>query len=84
VVASVYFVVLCRRSEGLQMTMPDRRWWNLAAAALAITVAGELAILRTDFHGFLALALTGLPAFAALAVFAAGVRRVRGVSLASS
>ena len=61
-VASVYFVSLCRRKEGLPTIRPERSWWLLAVAAAALTVAGELAIVYMDIHGFLALVLTGIPA----------------------
>lgn len=74
-VASIYFVSLCRRQERLHIELPDRRWWVLAATAIALTVAGELAILSTGFHGFLALALTGVPALVGWAIIAGGLRR---------
>jgi O-antigen/teichoic acid export membrane protein len=72
-IASLYFVVLCRRAEQLQVILPQRRWWCFAAVAVGVTVAGELAILQTGLHGFLALGLTGVPALVALAIFAAGL-----------
>jgi O-antigen/teichoic acid export membrane protein len=74
-VASVYFVFLCRGREGLPAVRPDRRLIVLAAAAVAVTVAGELAIVYTGFHGFLALALTGVPALAGWAIVAWGLRQ---------
>ena len=73
-VASVYFVRLCRREERLPMIMLNRGWWLLGAAA--VTAAGELAIVYTGFHGFLALALTGIPALAGWAIVAGAWRRV--------
>lgn len=81
VVASAYFVMLCRRHEQLQVVVPERRWWSLAAVAVGITVAGELAIAQTGLHGFFALSLTVLPGLVALAVFAAGLREVPRVRL---
>jgi O-antigen/teichoic acid export membrane protein len=75
-VASVYFVSLCRNKERLPALLPDRRWWLLAAAAAAVTVAGELAIVYTDFHGFLALALAGVPALVGWAIVAGGLGQV--------
>jgi hypothetical protein len=59
VAASLYFVVLCRRTERPEVLAPERRWWGLAAVAAGVTVAGELAIVETDIHGFLALPLAG-------------------------
>lgn len=84
VLASVYFVSLCRRSEGLPLLVPGPRWWRLAAAAAAVTVAGELAIVSTGLHGFLALGLTGLPALLALILFADGFRRAPAVRPATA
>jgi O-antigen/teichoic acid export membrane protein len=83
-VASVYFVYLCRGRERLPTVLPDRRWWLLAAAAVAVTVAGELAIVYTDFHGFLALALTGIPALVAWGIVAGGLRLVPGARPATA
>ncbi len=75
IVASMYFVLLCRRTEGLPGAVPQPRWWALAAVAATLTVAGELAIVRTGLHGFLPLALTALPPLVGLSVFAVGFRR---------
>jgi O-antigen/teichoic acid export membrane protein len=83
IVASIYFVALCHRTERLGIVLPSRHWWTLAAAAVGLTAAGELLIVYTGLHGFLALALTGLPALAGLALFATGYRRTPDVSLAS-
>lgn len=82
IVASVYFVALCRREEQLPVILPGRRWRELALAAVAITVAGELAVLQTNLHGFFALALSGVPALLALAVFATGLRKAPSVQVA--
>jgi O-antigen/teichoic acid export membrane protein len=84
IVASVYFVYLCRGEERLPAVLPDRRWWLLAAGAAALTVAGELAIVYTDFHGFAALALTGIPALVAWAIVAGGLRQVPGAKPATA
>jgi O-antigen/teichoic acid export membrane protein len=76
IAASLYFVALCRRSEQLGVVVPERRWWGLAALAGGLTAVGELAIVESDLHGFLALALAALPALFALAIWtlAAGER----------
>jgi hypothetical protein len=76
IVASVYYVSLCRRKEHLPTVLPDRRWWLLAAAATPLTVAGELAIVYTGLHGFLALALTGIPTLIGWATIASGLRQI--------
>lgn len=73
--ASVYFVVLCRRTEQLPVIVPERRWLGWVTAAGVITVLGELALLQTGLHGFFPLALTGLPVLLAWLVLATGVRR---------
>jgi O-antigen/teichoic acid export membrane protein len=73
-IASVYFVFLCRGKEGLPAVLPDRRWVLLAVAAVAVTVGGELAIISTGWHGFLALALAGIPALAGWAIVATRLR----------
>jgi O-antigen/teichoic acid export membrane protein len=83
VAASIYFVILCRRTEQLQVALPARRWWGLALVAAGMTVAGELAITFTDLHGFFALALTGVPALVALVAFASGLRQSARVRLAT-
>ncbi|HZA88856.1 MAG TPA: oligosaccharide flippase family protein [Solirubrobacterales bacterium] len=79
-VASVYFVVLCRNREGLPSIVPGRRLWLPAAAAVALTVAGELAIVYTGFHGFLALALAGVPALAGWAIVAMALQQAPGTT----
>jgi O-antigen/teichoic acid export membrane protein len=73
--ASVYFVALCRRTERLRVIVPGRRWWRFAVVAVGITVAGEIAVVQTGLHGFFPLALTGLPALVGLAIVAAGLRQ---------
>ena len=78
IVASVYFVSLCRREEQLATIALDKRWWLLAGVATAVTVGGELAILYTDLHGFGALLLTGVPALVGWAIVAGGLRQVPG------
>lgn len=74
VVASVYFVFLCREREGLRTIVPGRRWWLLGVAGAAATVAGELAVASTGLHGFGALALAALPPLVALSFYAMGLR----------
>jgi O-antigen/teichoic acid export membrane protein len=77
-VASVYFVGLCRRTESLPLILPAARWWWTIAVAVAVTVAGELLLLQTGAGGFLGLALSGIPALAGWALLAAGVREQLG------
>ena len=83
IVASVYFTALCRREEQLPTLLPNGRWVALVAAGVAVTVAGELAILSTGLHGFLALALTGIPALVAWAILAGGLRQIPGATPAT-
>jgi hypothetical protein len=73
-VASVYFVSLCRRQEGLPLMLPDPRWWAIAAAAVGITVVAQLAVLYSGVTGFAGLALSGLAALAGWAAVAVGSR----------
>jgi O-antigen/teichoic acid export membrane protein len=68
VLASVYFVGLCRRRERLPVILPDGRWWLVAAVAGCLTFAGELAVLRSGVHGFVGFALTAIPAAAGLGI----------------
>jgi hypothetical protein len=75
VVASVYFVGLCRRAEGLPVLLPPLRWWEFAAMASGITVVGELVIMDASVHGYFALALAALPALVGLLVCARGLGR---------
>jgi O-antigen/teichoic acid export membrane protein len=74
-IASVYFISLCRAREGLPIVRPDRRWLTIAAIAVVITIAGELAILQTGYHGFLALLLSGVPALLGWALIATRLRQ---------
>jgi O-antigen/teichoic acid export membrane protein len=78
VVASGYFVWLCRRSEGLPLLLPDRVWALYALLAGGLTVIGELAILRTDLHGFVGLLVSGLPPLVALGLLVRLERRRAG------
>jgi O-antigen/teichoic acid export membrane protein len=80
-IASLYFVVLCRRAEQLPFVAPPRRWWYFAPVAVAVTVVGEVAILQTGLHGFLALGLTGVPALVALGIFAAGLGELAALNM---
>jgi O-antigen/teichoic acid export membrane protein len=73
-VASVYFVSLCRRKESLPLLLPEPRWWVLAAAAVGITVVGQLAVVYSGIRGFAGLALSGVPALAGWAAVATGYR----------
>ena len=68
ILASAYFVVLCRRTERLPFLLPSRRSWVLAATAAVLTVLGELLVLGTDVHGFVGLVLTGVPPLVAVAI----------------
>ncbi len=76
IVASVYFVALCRRREGLGVVVPGRLWWATAVLAAALTVAGELVLVAADIHGFGALALALIPPAASLLLFVAPLRSV--------
>jgi O-antigen/teichoic acid export membrane protein len=83
VVASVYFVFLCRREEDLRMQTPSARWWMSAFVAGGITIAGEIAVVSTGIRGFLGLALSGLPAAIGLGVYVVGMRKVFSVAAAA-
>jgi O-antigen/teichoic acid export membrane protein len=72
-VASVYFVRLCRRAEALPLMLPSARWAATVAGAVAVTVAGELALLQSGVGGFLGLALSGIPALAGWALVGTGM-----------
>ncbi|MGZ4275055.1 MAG: lipopolysaccharide biosynthesis protein [Solirubrobacteraceae bacterium] len=74
VLASVYFVVLCRRREQLPVVLPERRWWFWCAVSVAVTVVGEIMILETGLHGYLAFALAALPGLLGLLIVATGAR----------
>jgi O-antigen/teichoic acid export membrane protein len=74
IVASLYFVNLCARTERLAVIRPGRRWLGVAVIAAGLTVTGELAIVQTNMHGFLALGLAGVPALVGLGIVAAGIR----------
>jgi O-antigen/teichoic acid export membrane protein len=75
IVASIYFVSLCRRAERLPLIAPRRRWWLFAGIAACVTIAGELAVLRSGLDGFVGLAVTGIPPLVGLALFGAAERR---------
>jgi hypothetical protein len=66
ILASVYFVVLCRRAEGPAFFLPSVRWWVLAGAAAVVTVAGELVVLRAGVEGYAGLLLSAIPPLVAL------------------
>jgi O-antigen/teichoic acid export membrane protein len=74
VLASVYFVLLCRRREQLPVVVPERRWWLWCAVAVVVTLVGEIMILGTGVHGNLAFALAALPGLLGLLIFATGAR----------
>jgi O-antigen/teichoic acid export membrane protein len=75
IIAAFYFVILCRLREHLPVIVPGGRWWVAAAAAIGITVGGELIIVNTNLHGYSAFALSAVPACVALLFFLAVVRR---------
>jgi O-antigen/teichoic acid export membrane protein len=75
--ASIYFVALCRREEGLPLIAPRHTWWPLVGAGVLLTVVGELLLVQAGLHGYGALVLTGVPAVLGWAVLAYGLRRGR-------
>lgn len=78
VLASVDFVVLCGRAEGLLFFVPAARWWMLAAAAAVVTVSGELIVLRTGVQGYAGLILSAIPPLVALLLVVPFERRQFG------
>jgi O-antigen/teichoic acid export membrane protein len=74
IVASVYFVRLCRRAEAIPLIRPSARVGWTVAAAVALTAAGELALLQTGASGAVGLVLSGVPALVGWALVAAGLR----------
>jgi O-antigen/teichoic acid export membrane protein len=60
--ASAYFVRLCKRAESLPVVSPGARWCVAALVAVAATVAGEVFVLHTGVEGYVGLVLTGIPA----------------------
>jgi O-antigen/teichoic acid export membrane protein len=77
IVASVYFVGLCRRQEHLAVVVPGRTWWYRLAVATGLTVIGELVVLQIGASGFFPLLLTGIPGLAGLLIIGFGGRRPR-------
>jgi len=83
IVASVYFVFLCRREERLPFLAPDRRWFALAILAAGLTVAGELVVLRSGVHGLPGFVVSGIPPLVALLVVVPIERRRARISNAT-
>ena len=75
IVASIYFVWLCRRAEQLPLIVPRTRWWLSAGIAASVTIAGELAVLSSGLDGFIGLAVTGIPPLVGLALLGAAEHR---------
>ena len=75
IIASGYFVWLCRREEHLPLLLPTTAWWLYVAAGVGLTLVGELAIVRTELHGFVGLVASGLPPLLALVLLGALERR---------
>jgi hypothetical protein len=75
VLASGYFVVLCRRAERLPVIYPSRRGWLLGVGASCLTVAGELVVLRSGVSGLIGLVVSGLPPLVGLGILAGIDRR---------
>ncbi|MGF1431195.1 lipopolysaccharide biosynthesis protein [Kitasatospora sp. LaBMicrA B282] len=90
VAGSLRFVALCRPLLGADPERPaaaDRPAGRLrlrpvvaGAAAVAVTVGGELPLLRLGWHGLLPLLLAGLPVLAGLTVAAAALGLLPGRS----
>ena len=68
IVASVYFVFLCKWAERLPFYLPGLRWWLIAAGAACVTVLGEVLVLRTGIDGFVGLVASGIPPLVALSI----------------
>ena len=78
IIASSYFVAICRREDGLPFLLPGWRYAATAAGAVVITAAGELGMRSTGVHGVAGLALAGVPALAGVAVLGSALRGGRG------
>ncbi|MDH6108518.1 O-antigen/teichoic acid export membrane protein [Kitasatospora sp. MAP12-15] len=76
VAGSAYFVLLCRRFTGPRERRVSARWSLVAALAATVTLAGELPVVLTGWHGTLPLLLAGLPVLAGLAVAAGAMARM--------
>jgi O-antigen/teichoic acid export membrane protein len=74
IVASIYFVRLCRRAEELPFMLPAARVRWTILVAVVVTALGELALLQTGVGGTGGLALSAVPALLGWALVAAGLR----------
>ena len=84
VLASLYFIWLCRRFA-IHDQPPHPTWWPAIVLAAGVTVAGEVGVRSTGWHGPLAVALAGVPALLGLGVLllplrAAGAVRSRSTA----
>jgi O-antigen/teichoic acid export membrane protein len=75
VCGTIYYVVLCRRAVDLPYQWPEEGAALVIGLAVLMTVLGELLIAQLDVHGFLGLALAGLPSLPGLALIASQITR---------
>uniref|UniRef100_UPI001EF64184 polysaccharide biosynthesis C-terminal domain-containing protein n=1 Tax=Frankia sp. CiP3 TaxID=2880971 RepID=UPI001EF64184 len=68
ILASLYFMRLCRRLAGLHEDSLSRQWFATISVAALLTVTGEIFVAATPWRGMLGLGMAGIPALLGLGV----------------